>query len=389
MAYFNKATISSLLLAAFVSADVSIPSRDLTSMPDCNDVANKHLVQCVCRNPNNAYLPECEEFFDILRSVGPGKKIINGVDVPTDTYPWFAKMLFSDEQFWWGCGGTLVAPEYVLTAAHCVENGFNGKLEIGALCGSNFNNNCGQASEIIRGTEVINHPQYNTNTVNNDFALIKLERRSSIDPVALDSNGLSERYSNGKDNLWPIGFGTTETGETVEDDRLQHVETSYAADCSASYGRLITDAMMCSAGPGKDSCTGDSGGPLYDKTNNVVVGVVSWGFDCADPDFPGVYSRVSDQYDWIKSTICTGHSSPKPDFCPEGPTMPPAGGDDSCVDSTEDFRVWWGGKRDCDWVTSSFQGFRCFWYGDNCPKSCGQCESSRRALSGNLRSNQD
>ena len=53
--------------------------------------------------------------------------------------------------------------------------------------------------------------------------------------------------------------------------------------------------MLCASASGKDSCQGHSGGPLYDKANNVMVGVVSWGYDCADPYYPGVYSRIANQ----------------------------------------------------------------------------------------------
>lgn len=64
---------------------------------------------------------------------------------------------------------------------------------------------------------------------------------------------------------------------------------------TASYDGLITSNMMCSSGISRDSCQGDSGGPLYDRKNDIVVGLISWGYDCADPKYPGVYSRVSSQ----------------------------------------------------------------------------------------------
>merc|ERR1711937_399572 len=91
------------------------------------------------------------------------------------------------------------------------------------------------------------------------------------------------------------------------------------------YGE-ITDAMMCAGDTsdgGEDACQGDSGGPLYDKNADTLVGVTSWGIGCALEDYPGVYSRISDQWEsWIKPTICDNHSSPKPDFCSSDPTPP-------------------------------------------------------------------
>ncbi len=83
-----------------------------------------------------------------------------------------------------------------------------------------------------------------------------------------------------------------------------HVNVNYVkqSTCKSQYGSgSITDDMMCAADQGQDSCQGDSGGPLYDSDNNALVGVVSWGYGCADPNYAGVYARVSDQ-------VCHGRS---------------------------------------------------------------------------------
>ena len=76
------------------------------------------------------------------------------------------------------------------------------------------------------------------------------------------------------------------------------------ADCNSDYGGEITDSMMCAGYRGvggKDACQGDSGGPLVcnDGGNAIIAGVVSWGFGCAAPQFPGVYSRTTHVLDWI------------------------------------------------------------------------------------------
>ena len=64
---------------------------------------------------------------------------------------------------------------------------------------------------------------------------------------------------------------------------------------NAMYSGDITDSMMCAADTNEDSCSGDSGGPLFDSDNNAVVGVTSWGNGCARADSPGVYARISDE----------------------------------------------------------------------------------------------
>ena len=104
----------------------------------------------------------------------------------------------------------------------------------------------------------------------------------------------------GKSNLWAIGLGNTDYYSGNPPDTLKHVEVKYVSnsDCTSNYGyssSYITKNMMCARDDGQDSCQGDSGGPLYDSVNDVLVGVVSWGFGCALPNFPGVYARVSAQ----------------------------------------------------------------------------------------------
>ena len=69
--------------------------------------------------------------------------------------------------------------------------------------------------------------------------------------------------------------------------------TNNVCNRANSYRGDVDETMMCAAKSGKDSCQGDSGGPLFDKENRILVGVVSWGYGCAQPSFPGVYSRIS------------------------------------------------------------------------------------------------
>jgi len=240
-------------------------------------------------------------------------RIVGGTDVEKDTYPWF--VAFD------GCGGMLISPEYVLTAAHC-EEALVGTLYIGALCASS-NDNCGQAFEAATIKSVTIHPEYSDATLDNDFALVRLNQTSEITPVRVDKS-YSPGYTN-QTELIAIGFGVEYYGAYYRPSRLKDVVLNYVEQdvCQIKYGfgREIRDAMMCAGEFGKDACQGDSGGPLYDAKNNVVAGVTSWGFGCG-MSHPGVWARTSSAYAWIEQVICLNHSEPKPVMC-EGYTAPP------------------------------------------------------------------
>jgi len=296
-------------------------------------------------------------------------RIIGGTKVPVNEYPWFTMLTYFDgsgteqEQ---GCGGMLIAPEWVLTANHCIDNDIrnNGGVRVGALDAPyTSGNNGGQKVESFRVTTAYEHPAYDSVSVDNDFTLLKLNGVSSITPVPLDDNNLSGSYSTGQGDLWAIGHGNTDYYNPYYPDELMHVEVKYVSnsDCYTFYGYTsgqITANMMCATDPGQDSCQGDSGGPLYDKGNNKLVGVVSWGEGCALSNYPGVYARVSEAYDWIIGIVCDpdNNSGNPPDFCPGGPTAPgpTAAPTIRCKDRKDKFEVNGTPRKWCIWLGNKF-----------------------------------
>lgn len=355
------------ILALAGISNCSAEYRDLKDMPDCSVAKNKSSAECICRLPMNWSKSICQGpkwFGDPERQEDSetGIRIVGGIPVDAGVYPWFARSAFNRR--WGGCGGSLVSPEYVLTAAHCIDNISSikeyGGYQIGALCFpfGPFTYNCQQKSESFGIKEIIMHPRYDMDDSHtNDFALVRLDGRSSITPVRMDAGDVSPLYETEccKGNLWPIGFGDLEQSGSRD---LMHVNINYVKqeDCRRAYPREnIRDNMLCAADSGQGSCQGDSGGPLYDSDNETLVGVVSWGYNCANDRYPGVYSRISDQIAWIQQTICESHSSPKPAFCS---LLPPQ---TACIDSPVGWNDKDGSFYDCMWYADGY----CEMYGDN------------------------
>lgn len=182
-------TLLSLLFIEFLHEHAVSAASNTIWMPNCNKDKHKDKPQCVCRNPHNWHMDVCKDWWhkpEIEESVQRMSRIVGGELAPRDAYPWFARLV-SRQGGWWGCGGMLVAKEYVLTAAHCVTSNDASSLavQIGAVCPTTTSNNCNQPIQQINAASVIQHPQYNDSTLENDFALIRLAGAANAEPVPM------------------------------------------------------------------------------------------------------------------------------------------------------------------------------------------------------------
>lgn len=229
-------------------------------------------------------------------------RIIGGSD-SSESYPW----MVSIQQGSHFCGGVLIGKDWVLTAAHCLEDREADSFRL--LIGADHLSNTGQG-EYRYAQWFIIHPNYLNDRFYHDVAIIKLSSSSTKTPISIISQSSNDAISQNA-LLRVIGWGLTQEGNySSASSQLMQVDVSFQSDdvCRSTYGTLgVSDYWRYSlcAGEvsgGKDACQGDSGGPLVAKSADdwVLVGLVSWGDGCAKAERYGAYSEVAAFQSWIE-----------------------------------------------------------------------------------------
>ncbi|KFQ10178.1 Urokinase-type plasminogen activator, partial [Haliaeetus albicilla] len=297
-----------------------------------------------CRNPNGRNRPwcytkkgftiqetscnieKCGHLNKILLSIGRACgqrsiskyfKIVGGSQAEVESQPWIAGIfqnIRGIDQFL--CGGSLIDPCWVLTAAHCFHNPSKktqDKSIYKVFLGKSILNVTDDKEQVFMVDDIISHPDFTDDTGGNenDIALIRIRKTSgqcAVESKYVRTVCLPEKNLYLQDNTRCeiSGYGKQDFYDIYYAQRLMSATVNLVSQekCKKYYDSIrVTDNMVCAGDPAwvTDACKGDSGGPMVCEHNGrmILYGIVSWGDGCAKANKPGVYTRVTQYLNWI------------------------------------------------------------------------------------------
>ncbi|CAF3345935.1 unnamed protein product [Rotaria socialis] len=270
-------------------------------------VLNQYLVQATIFSCNTTAPCGCSK-----NAVNINSRIVGGEPAASHSWAWAVSLRVRNGLHF--CGGSIISPHYVLTAAHCVDDPIMSMLTITAAVGTDsLTDSVGQRISV---SSIHKHPGYNKLTHANDIAILRLKKAisfqsSNVGKLCLPAlNGIvATDFPLVNSNLVAVGWGKTEFAD--DSNVLRQVTVTAVSSTAPKCANSIRDTKLqfCAAvnGGGKDTCQGDSGGPLmyysYLYRQWVIAGITSYGNGCGLANYAGVYARASMYVDWIKSIV--------------------------------------------------------------------------------------
>jgi len=239
----------------------------------------------------------------------PETRIVGGKEAELGEYPFMVALVGKGKDAFNGqfCGASYVGDGFVLTAAHCVEGASADQID--AVIGIHDLKSESEQGKRIAVSHIYAHQQYNSQSMENDIALLQLAEKPELPALKPISEELMAKVEVGN-ALTVMGWGNRSGEQGTNDfpNVLHEVDVPLVAHevCQSAYDNGLFDSMICAGYQegGKDSCQGDSGGPIIAKVEEewYQVGVVSFGNGCAQPDSYGVYTRVASFPNWLAAS---------------------------------------------------------------------------------------
>merc|ERR1711892_1641930 len=238
--------------------------------------------------------------------LGDEGKIVGGEEAAPHSIPWQVSLRRSSDGSHF-CGGSVIGPNHVVSAAHCTVI-WDSPSEVIVVAGEHDRSVDEGTEHTVSVTKLTVHESYGSpKNFENDIAIWELgeplEMNDYVAPVPLP-----EPMKQSEGDCTVSGWGTLHSGDSGLPQKLIKVDVPIVDDerCKIEYPFSIVESMICAGQHGKDSCQGDSGGPMvcYNGDGSVYLGgVVSWGIGCGGYYHPGVYTEVSYFTEWIQANM--------------------------------------------------------------------------------------
>ncbi len=243
-------------------------------------------------------------------------RIVGGSPIDITSAPWQVLLRINNAT---QCGGAIISDTWILTAAHCMNGVSPSQVE--AFVGVTDQNHLSR-DHLVQVSQVIVNPGWNSTTYSNDLALIGLAApittSTSVQPVALPLVQDANAWPAAGEQATISGWGTTtlsgSSSPLLRAATVQILSSPTDPKCGEYGSSFVPGNHVCAGMPqgGVDACQGDSGGPLTVAYNGaaVLAGIVSSGSGCADPKYPGLYTRITSFLPWLRQYVALPQSPP-------------------------------------------------------------------------------